>query len=144
MWRSQLVKNTMTEEMRIGSHSDGIETMFPPTDRSYTPGLPTDTGPGLGRGRRIALRPLTREYGTRLRNSGVELAPHCLGSGPGLAPGSVCAPLGRVRARRTKLHPLRRDVAPVAHIRGVRSRVRDKRHLPEIPLLRSWRNPDRS
>src|SRR5215510_834069 len=72
MWMSQLAKKTMTEEMRIGSHSDGIDTMFPPADRGHTPGSPR-TLP-----RRRALPPPTGEYGTRLRDSGVELASPCL------------------------------------------------------------------
>src|SRR5512144_11665 len=39
MWKSQLAKKTTTEEIKIGSHSEGIETTLPPANRDRFPDL---------------------------------------------------------------------------------------------------------
>src|SRR5882762_2571506 len=76
MWMSQLAKNTTTEDSKIGSHSDGIDTIsLPPMDRSPAPGLPeTRHEP---------------EYGTRCRFHGVGNSEGR--DAPGTAPPSIFA-----------------------------------------------------
>src|SRR5436853_3772455 len=67
MWKSQLAKKTTTAETRIGSHSDGIDTMPPPRESGLYSGPPHHL---------TAWAPPSREYGTsRFRHGDRILGP---------------------------------------------------------------------